>query len=139
MREIRLPTRLEQLHHVRLQSVSMPGSSWNRFLQPLQSPSLISLILKNLNTDEIKLPNCKRLEHLESSNMKLAAIHVSSTERLVTIKTDEIDLPESQANSFLNQILCSARLRQLTMKNISLGERKVEFDWKVPSLLDMML
>ena len=135
VREIRLPTRLEQLHHVILQSVSMPGSSWNRFLQSLQSPSLISLILKNLNTDVIKLPNCERLEHLEISNMKLAEIHVSSTERLLKIKIDEIALPESQANSFFNQVLFSTRLRQLTMKNISLGEGKVEFDWKGPNSL----
>lgn len=50
-----LPTRLEQLEHVRFQSVSMPGSSWISFIQSLQSASLTELILRNLNTDDINI------------------------------------------------------------------------------------
>ena len=155
VREIRLPTGLVQLKHVKLQSVTMPGSSWNSFFPSLQSPSLTWLMLKNLNIDEIKFPNCERLEHLEISNMKLAEIHIlnskslelleisntklaeihiSSTERLETITAEEVALPELQASSFFNQVLLSTKLRQLTMKDISLGEETVQFDRWNPDL-----
>ena len=128
IKEIRLPTRLNELWYVRLQSVTMPESSWNSFCQPLQFASLTGLILKNLNIDEIKLPYCKGHEHFEISNMKLAEIDSSNTEILETIKADKVALPELQASSFFNQDLLSTRLGQLTMKDISLGEEIVQFD-----------
>ena len=149
VREIRLQTGLEKLCSVRLQSVTMPESSWDSFSQSLQSIPVIRLTLKNLNIDKIKLHNCerleylvicnmklaeihilncKRLEHLEISNMKLAEIHISGTERLETITAKEVALPESQASSFFNQVLLSTELRHLTMKDISIGEETVQFD-----------
>ena len=127
----------------------------------LQSPSLIKQILKNLNIDEIRLPNCKRLKYLEISNMKLAeihilnckglkhfeisdmklaVIHISSTTSLETIKADKVVLPKPQANSFVNEVLQSTALTHLTMKNISLSENIVRFDrWHSEEWLNIQL
>ena len=128
IKKIRLPTRLEELKDVTLESLTIPESSWNTFFQILQSPSLTERILKNLDIDKIKLPNCKSLNYLQISNMNLAEIHISSTERLFAITADKVALPESQASSFFNQVLLSTNLRRLTMEDISLGEETVWFD-----------
>ena len=128
MKVIRLPARLKELNNVILKSVTMPKSSLNSFSQSLQSTSLTKLTLKNHNIDEIRLPNCERLQDLEISSMKLAEIHISSTKRLTVIKADKVALPESQASSFFNQVLFSTNLMRLTMQDITLGEETVQFD-----------
>ena len=115
--EIRLPTELERLKYVELQSVTMPEVSWNNFFQCLQSPSLTELILQNLNIDDITI-------NLEKSS-GLCRLELKD------LKVREIRLPTSCFQSLQSPSLTSLILTNLNADDITINLENNSELWKL--------